>query len=106
MQFKKDLRAKVLDGSKTETRRLNTKRLLSVGRVYKIHLDWYKFLPYVGLLITARRIEKLGEITKEGAEAEGGYTVPEFQRLWKSINGSWDPDVDVVVYTFKVVDLG
>ena len=105
MQFKTDLRVKVLNGTKTETRRLNVNRLLTVGRVYRIHLDWYRCHPDKGIKITNRRIEHLGEITPEGADAEGGYTVPEFQRLWKRINGSWDPDVLVVVYTFKVVDL-
>lgn len=42
--------------------------------------------------------QPLGEMDEEDARREGGYTLAEFRDEWRSINGSWDPElvVDVV----------
>jgi len=47
--------------------------------------------------------KRLREITPADAMAEGGYTVEEFRKVWRRINGPWDPDKEVTVYDFKVV---
>ena len=73
------------------------------GRIYDVKRDLYHS---TGHRILIKRVcrELLGDITKEDAQAEGGYTVEEFKEVWRRINGSWDPDKEVVVYEFQVVD--
>jgi len=48
------------------------------------------------------RQERLGNMRPADARAEGGYSLPEFQALWKDLNGWWDPDavVDVVEFDY------
>ena len=45
--------------------------------------------------------QRFGDIIPEEALKEGGYTVDEFVKEWKEINGSWEPDKVVWVYEFK-----
>ena len=61
------------------------------------------------LEITDVRIERLQEITEEGAQAEGASDVREFISLWKSINGykagcSWQGNPWVWCVDFRVCD--
>jgi len=69
----------------------------------------------INLLITDIRIERLQDITDDGALAEGvdrtntsikGYARARFEKLWKSINGadSWDKNPYVWVIEFERVD--
>jgi hypothetical protein len=50
------------------------------------------------------RGQRLGDITPEEARAEGGYSVEEFREAWRQIYGGWDPDEEVVVYEFKLLE--
>jgi len=100
--FKREHIKKILEGTKTQTRRRH-KHLLKAGKVYDIRKDWYHSTGHK-ILITRVRRQRLGDITPEEAQAEGGYTVEEFKEVWRRINGVWDPDEEVVVYEFRVVD--
>lgn len=50
------------------------------------------------------RVEALGEMDEEDADAEGGYTMEEFREAWEEINGeSWDKFQMVDVIEFEYV---
>ena len=98
--FKKEHIRMILEGVKTQTRRRH-KYPRKAGKVYDINSDWYHKTGY-RILITKVRRQRLGDITPEEAHAEGGYTIEEFEKVWKRINGAWDPDEEVVVYEFRL----
>ena len=99
--FKKEHVRLILEGVKTQTRRRH-KYPRKAGKVYDIKRDWFHSTGDK-ILITRVRRQRLGEITPADAMAEGGYTVEEFRKVWRRINGPWDPDKEVTVYDFKVV---
>lgn len=102
MLFKKHHIEKTLRGEKTQTRRRITNHSYKVGRKYGIRSHWFE-KPVAHILITAKRIERLGDITPEDAQKEGGYTVEEYRREWEKINGSWKPDLKVYVYDYVLI---
>lgn len=102
MMFKKDLLELVLSGLKTQTRRLH-KHTLKEGRIYSLKRTWIKT---TGKYIKITRVshQKLGDITEDEAEKEGFSSIEEFRKAWIRINGSWVPDMEVVVYDFELTD--
>jgi len=99
--FKKEHIRLILEGVKTQTRSRH-KRPLKRGKIYDIKRDWYHSTGHK-ILVTDVYSQRLGDITPEEALKEGGgYTVEEFKKVWKGINGFWDPDEEVMVYEFKV----
>ncbi|MCJ7768062.1 ASCH domain-containing protein [Candidatus Bathyarchaeota archaeon] len=99
--FKRKLLAKVLDGSKVQTRRTH-RRMWTVGKVYGIR-DRLFAKPEARILILRRFGQRLGEISKEEARKEGFETLDEFKAAWKEIYGQWQPDQVVVAYEFKLL---
>ena len=96
MLFTQELLVKVLDGTKTQTRRQTQK--FEVGDVVDVVAE-----PYNGLKgtikITHIKHEKInlisdGDIIKEGLKRE------EFMELWESIYPGCE---DAVVYTFDLI---
>lgn len=102
MLFKKRHILKILNGSKTQTRRRITSYSYKVGKKHGIRSHWYE-KPVAHIVITGKRIERLGDITPEDAQKEGGYTVEEYRKEWEKINGKWQPDLEVYVYDFQLV---
>jgi len=102
MMFKRNLLELVLSGLKTQTRRLH-KHTLKKGRTYTLKKNYYK---NTGEYIKITRVahQRLGDITKDDAEKEGFNSIEEFRNAWIRINGSWDPDMEVVVYDFELTD--
>jgi hypothetical protein len=102
MMFKKELLDLVVSGRKTQTRRLH-KRLLKDGRIYALKRSW---IESTGDYIKITRVthQKLGEVTEEEAGKEGFSSLEEFRNVWIRINGSWDPEMEVVVYDFELTD--
>lgn len=102
--FRKKHIKKILRRKKTQTRRrANQRRSYHVGRIYGIRSRWFdKSVAYIR--ITGKRTEKLGAITPEDAEKEGGYTIEEFKAEWEAINGPWNPNTEVDVYDFELAE--
>jgi len=100
--FKREHLELILEGVKTQTRRRH-KRLLKAGKIYDIKKDWYHSTGHK-IKITKVYRQRLGDITPEEAQDEGGYTIEEFKDVWRRISGAWDPNEFVVVYEFKVVE--
>ena len=102
MMFKKELLGLVVSGRKTQTRRLH-KRLLKEGRVYALKRGWFESTGDY-LKITRVAHQRLGDITEEEAVKEGFSSIDEFRSAWIRINGSWDPEMEVIVYDFELTD--
>jgi len=104
--FKKYHIPMILDGSKTATRRTH-KRPLKPDKIIRVKRDWYHFYdPPICLYLEKSYDQRLGDMTKEDAKKEGGYTLDEFRKIWIEINGAWDPDQVVRVYEFRLVKNG
>ena len=95
MIFKPELARKVLDGSKTMTRRRGDFSY-SPGREYKVQPGRSKF-HVCHVLVTRVREERLGDISLGDAWAEGFQRVSAFMDYWTAINGGFDQDERVAV---------
>jgi hypothetical protein len=100
MIFKRDLLKKVLKGEKTQTRRTHVLRL-TVGRVYGIKTQYYE-KTRGHILITARWNQRLGDMTEAEARAEGFSSLGAFRLRWAQINGTYDPNLIVTAYEFRL----
>lgn len=101
MLFKKDLLAKILNSSKTQTRR-SSARTYKVGRVYGISCRRYQ-KPQAHIQILQARKQRLGEISEEDVRKEGFSNMEEFREAWQTIYGSWDPEQLVTAYEFTLI---
>jgi hypothetical protein len=101
--FKRKHIAKILQGTKTQTRRTH-KHTWQIGKVYDIRDTWYS-KPEAHIKITRKFKQKLGNISPEDIKKEGYKSLEEFRRAWEEINGrgSWNPNQTVIAYEFKLV---
>ena len=90
----------VLQGTKTQTRRVH-KRLWTVGRIYAVRDRWFT-KPAGYILITRRFRQRLGDITQKDIKKEGYKELEEYKKVWEEIwgPGSWNSDLVVTVYEF------
>ena len=102
--FKRKYIPLVLDGRKVQTRRVH-KQEWQVGKTYAVRDTW--FSKPKGYIVVLRKFrQRLGDISLGDVEKEGFHTLEEFQKAWTEINGSWKPDLIVIVYEFKLVPKG
>jgi hypothetical protein len=100
--FEKEHIKKILEGIKTQTRRRHRFPWKS-GRVYRIKTSWFNSTSH-RIRIIRRYRQRLRDITPEEVRAEGYSNLEEFRRAWEKIYGLWDPDEEVWVYEFKLID--
>ena len=89
-------------GIKTESRRAwKGKPKVKVGRFYPIMRDYrHKHNPDDGYILIAKLWQqRLGDMTEQEAQAEGGYNLAEYKQI--GINGSWSDDQIVWVVDFE-----
>ena len=102
MMFKRELLDLVVSGKKTQTRRLH-KRVLREGRIYALKRSWIESTgDYIKITRVTR--QRLGEVNEDEAAKEGFSSIEEFQKAWIRINGSWDPEMEVIVYDFELTE--
>jgi hypothetical protein len=101
--FKRKHLQKILEGSKTQTRRTH-KHTWKIGRVYSIRDRWFS-KPQAHIKILRKFKQRLGDISMEDVKKEGYESLAEFQKIWEEINGpgSWDPNLIVTAYEFKLI---
>jgi hypothetical protein len=104
MLFKPEYIELIKNGTKTQTRRGWKNRRAKPGGVYKVQLVPFRKDYECKIKIKAVTRERLGDITAESANAEGGFTVEEFKQKWIESSGGFDPDEEVWVIDFRVVD--
>ena len=102
MIFTRDLMELVINGKKTQTRRLH-KHILKENNEYPLKWNWYDQTGRKIKIIKCHP-EKLGAITLEDAKKEGFNSVEEFIEKWIKINKRWDPETIVIVYDFQLVE--
>lgn len=73
------------------------------GKKWRPSIHMPKWACRLWLELTDMRVERLGEITEQDAQAEGVTSLDQFIELWKSINQTWEPSLLVWVLTFKKV---
>ena len=96
---------KVLDGRKTQTRRLviaGKPPRWRAGSTYAIQPGRIK-KSVARIEVTGVTKEPLGKINEAGARAEGSKSLAEFKKAWAEIHGGYDPKVEVWVISFRLV---
>ena len=102
MIFKPELARKVLDGTKTQTRRKLPCRY-QVGRWYKVQPGRGK--PHVGHIhVTGRRHERLWAVRDLDAQLEGFADKEGFFAYWQRLYGKLDMETEVVVLDFVLLE--
>ena len=95
---------KVLDGRKTQTRRLVTAGKPSrwkVSGIYAVQPARTK-KAVARIEVTAVTKEPLGKINEAGARAEGFKSLGEFKKAWMEIHGDFDPKAQVWEISFRL----
>jgi len=92
----------ILEGRKTQTRRLSGEPGPSLGDIVPLRMPWKKRTH--GLIeITNIRMQRLEDITQEEAEKEGFRTLQEFKKAWGRIYGSMNGREIIMVYEFRLI---
>lgn len=102
MIFKPLLLTKVLDGSKTMTRRSASGRTYHIGRDYAVQPGRGKH-AVARILVTSRREEFLGDIVYREARREGFQDIDAFHDYWCQLYGDFNPNERVQVIGFELV---
>ena len=108
MIFGPNLVGKVLDGTKTVTRRRLTHRdgrdiRYRVGHTYAVQPGRGK--PHVGhIRVLSVLAEPLCRMTDWDLRNEGFESRFEFESYWQRLHGSYDPDEPVAVIRFELAD--
>lgn len=98
LPFSKPHAEAIVRGKKTQTSRKSKDPRLQKGAVVKGQVT-----HFADLKITDVYRKRLGGFDEQDAKAEGGYTLAEFKKVWRSIHGRWDPDETVYVIHFRLL---
>ena len=100
--FKRRHLRKVLNGTKTQTRRIH-RYTLSIGKTYAVRDRWFS-KAQGHIIITRKFRQRLGDISTGDVQKEGFSSFKEFQDEWLACYGpdSWNSDQIVIVYEFKL----
>ena len=99
--FKPEHIPMILNGTKTQTRRVWKTRRVKVGNIYQCKITLFG-KPFATVKVVGLREEMLGLISKEDCVAEGYPKLYQFMNAWEKINGKWNPALTVSVVTFKL----
>jgi ParB family chromosome partitioning protein len=89
----------ILIGAKTQTSRKGKEPKLQKGVIVRGQVT-----HFADLLITDIVKKKLADFNEDDAKREGGYTLEEFKAVWKTLHGKWNPDEQVFVISFKLLN--
>jgi ParB family chromosome partitioning protein len=98
LDFPTDHAELIRSGDKIQTSRKDVDRRIKEGVVVEA------YTKFADLKVTQIEKKRLGNFTEEDAQREGGYTLEEFQEIWKKRHGYWDPDERVYTIQFEKVD--
>lgn len=87
----------VASDEKRQTIRRRSDPRIAAGTIVRADV-----IQFADLEVTEVARKRLGDLTEEDAQAEGGYTLAEFRDLWLLSYGSWNPDEAVTLIRFRV----
>ena len=93
----------ILNGVKTETRRLWKSARVKVGSIQLAKTQMLSKDYFAKLHILNVYQERLGDITPESAMREGGYTIESYFAKFDEINGTTDRNTILYVVHFEVI---
>ena len=111
MIFGPELIGKVLDGSKTVTRRRLHGRLVwppsalryQPGRTYAVQPG--RGGKAIGRIhVRQVYLQHLGAMIHEDARLEGFRCLADFDSYWRHLHGTWNPEEEVAVIEFELVE--
>jgi len=102
ISFKPEHVQPILEGRKTQTRRLGKKRW-NVGAIHQCKTRLFDGEPFARVRIKSVRMERLGDISSEDVTREGYETRADFRAAWETIYGSPSDDLEAWVVDFKLV---
>lgn len=103
MLFKETHVEMILNGTKTQTRRIWKKPMVKVGGIYKAKLKMMDKKYFAKIKVTKFYKQKLKEMVYSDFVKEGYPNYRNFQDIWVKINGEWIPKLEVDVIEFEVV---
>lgn len=106
MLFKPEHIGMIEKDIKTATRRDWEKPMAKVGGVYRTKTNLMSRDYYQVIEVKKMYLQRLGDMTEEDAQKEGGYTLKKFRDIWIEINGFWSDDFVVTVIEFKYAARG
>ncbi|MFN0070259.1 MAG: ParB/RepB/Spo0J family partition protein [Chloroflexota bacterium] len=87
----------IVASEKTQTTRRRLDPSLKPGTMVRAAVSYF-----ADLQITDVVRKRLGELTAEDAQREGGYTLQQFKDMWERQIGPWDPNEQVYLVQFEV----
>ena len=101
LRFTADDKEPLLDGTKTQTSRINVPDpKVKVGAI--VHAAIWE--PHIAdLRVTSIERKKSRYFDEEDAKREGGYTLEEFKKKWEETHGEWDENQLFYVIHFEKV---
>lgn len=106
MLFKPPHIVMIDNGTKTETRRIWKRPHAKRGGEYRAKTKMMSKEYFMIIRATIVYQQRIGDMTEENARNEGGYTLEEYKKVWRDINGKWDDDLYVYVVEFTNVGKG
>jgi len=91
----------ILQGKKTQTRRISRYRL-KIGKAYAVRSKMLE-PAQARIVITRAWRQQLRDLTPEDVRKEGFNSFTEFRQAWIEIYGTWNPDQIVAAYEFCVL---
>jgi len=91
----------ILQGKKTQTRRISRYRL-KIGKAYAIRSKMLE-PAQARIVITRAWRQQLRDLTPEDVRKEGFNSFTEFRQAWIEIYGSWNPNQIVTAYEFRLL---
>jgi hypothetical protein len=82
----------ILSGRKTMTMRQWERSRVKVGSIHQCRTQLFKGEPFAHVCIVSVYRQRLGEMTADQYKKEGGYARESYIKVWKEINGSYDPN--------------
>jgi hypothetical protein len=99
--FKRSLVPKIIDGSKTATRRAKRPNVKK-GKTYRIRVNYSGSLRH-RIRVTELYKQQLGDMTLGDALKEGFHDISSYRETWEAIYGPWEEDQMVWVVEFTYV---
>ncbi len=102
MLFSEQHIKQIINGNKTQTRRLWDEKQVIIGNSYRAceSLFTTRENSPAYIVVTDVYKEKLGDLSKEDSCKEGEYTIQEFKDVWIDMHGEWNNNQSVWVVEF------